>query len=256
LNFFIKQGAGTLTVNQLLSVLTTTVSAGTLQIGNGLDNATLTGDVAVNSGATLTFNTNSNSSSFYDYYISGQGNLVKLGIGTLTLTGSNNYSGGTTISAGTLQIGNGGAAGAITGNATIASGASLAFNRSDDTSFSGVISGAGSLLKQGAGALTLTGTSNYTGGTSINAGTLRIAGGGSLVSAATVTAALPWPAAAASAAPPSWLAARCMRRPAPERQRQLHASGEWHAACRCHRRRQLQPAGRDRQRQFCCRHRP
>ena len=253
-SWFTKQGTGTLTVNQSLWMATTTVSAGTLQIGNGLGNATLTGNVAVNSGATLAFN--NNSANFYGNVISGTGNLVKLGIGTLTLTGSNNYSGGTTISAGTLQIGNGGAAGAITGNATIASGASLAFNRnnnltyggvidglgnvsqagtgttilsgnntysggttisagtlqignggaagaitgnatiasgaslafnrSDDTSFSGVISGAGSLLKQGAGALTLTGTSNYTGGTSINAGTLRIAGGGSLVSAATV----------------------------------------------------------------------
>ena len=40
--------------------------------------------------------------------VSGTGSLVQLGSGTLTLTGNNTYTGGTTISAGTLQLGNGG----------------------------------------------------------------------------------------------------------------------------------------------------
>ena len=56
--------------------------------------------------------------------ISGTDRLIKLGTGTLVLTGTNNYSGGTTISAGTLQIGSGGAAGSITG-AVLDNGRSL-----------------------------------------------------------------------------------------------------------------------------------
>ena len=61
--------------------------------------------------------------------ISGTGSLVQLGSGALTLTGNNTYSGGTTISAGTLQIGNGGTSGSITGNVT--DNGTLAFDRSD-----------------------------------------------------------------------------------------------------------------------------
>ena len=43
--------------------------------------------------------------------ISGTGTLTKAGTGTTTLTGANSYSGTTTISAGTLQVGNGGTTG-------------------------------------------------------------------------------------------------------------------------------------------------
>ena len=96
--------------------------------------------------------------------------------GTLTLTATNAYSGGTTITAGTLQIGNGGTTGSITGN--VADNGALAFDRSDSVTFSGVVSGAGSLADEGTGALTLTGANTYTGGTTIAAGaTLQIGDG-------------------------------------------------------------------------------
>jgi autotransporter-associated beta strand protein len=108
--------------------------------------------------------------------LSGSGALSKAGAGTLVLTGANTYSGGTTISAGTLQVGNGGTTGSISGNVT--NDSSLAFDRSDAVSFGGVVSGSGSLVKLGAGTLTLTGINSYTGGTTIHAGTLQVGNGG------------------------------------------------------------------------------
>ena len=98
--------------------------------------------------------------------------LTKTGVGTLTLTGDNSYTGVTTISGGVLQIGDGGTTGSIVGDVT--NNASLIFSRSDDLTFGGEISGTGSLTKLGAGALTLTGDNSYAGGTTINGGTLTL----------------------------------------------------------------------------------
>ena len=62
--------------------------------------------------------------------ISGTGTLTKIGAGTTTLTGANTYSGTTTISAGTLQIGNGGTTGTL-GSGNVVNNAALRINRSD-----------------------------------------------------------------------------------------------------------------------------
>lgn len=78
----------------------------------------------------------------------GNGALTKVGLGTLTLSGANTYSGGTTISGGTLQIGNGGLTGSIVGN--VLDNANLAFNRSDVITFSGNVSGTGTLSQRSA----------------------------------------------------------------------------------------------------------
>ena len=63
----------------------------------------------------------------------------------MTLGNENTYTGGTTISSGTLQIGNGGTTGSVTGN--ILDNASLVFDHEDDVTFANVISGTGSVTQ-------------------------------------------------------------------------------------------------------------
>lgn len=103
--------------------------------------------------------------------ITGIGSIAKIGNETLYLTGDNTYSGGTEISGGTLSIGNGGTTGSIVGDIT--NNYSLTFNRSDDFTYSGNISGNGFLTKEGAGTLTLTGLHNFYGPTIIRDGKLE-----------------------------------------------------------------------------------
>ena len=123
--------------------------------------------------------------------ITGTAGLTKTGAGPLTLSGANTYAGATTVSNGALQIGNNGTTGSLTGGISLATGTTVTFNRSNDLSYSGVISGAGSLTKSGAGALTLSGANTYTGATAVNAGTLQIGSAGNLGggTAGTVTVA-------------------------------------------------------------------
>ena len=116
--------------------------------------------------------------------VSGGGALRKLGTGTLSLTATNTYSGGTIIDAGTLAIGGGGVSGSISGNVT--NNATLAFNRSDAVSFSGVISGSGAVRKLAGGTTTLTAANTYAGGTFVEAGTLTLGAAASLASSSIV----------------------------------------------------------------------
>ena len=102
------------------------------------------------------------------------GALVKVGSGTLILSGDNTYTGGTTINGGTLQLGNGGTNGSIVGDIT--NNAALVVNRSNTVTLAGVISGTGSLSQIGPGTTTLTGTSTYSGATSVTAGGLIVNG--------------------------------------------------------------------------------
>ncbi len=106
------------------------------------------------------------------------GSLLKQGAGSLTLTGSNGFDGASKVAAGTLQIGDGGSSGSLVGDVILAAGSRLGFNRADALSFAGAIQGEGLLFKNGAGTLTLTGLSDHSGGTQINAGTLQIGGTG------------------------------------------------------------------------------
>ena len=98
---------------------------------------------------------------------------------TLTLSGANTYTGGTTITAGTLQLGNGGTTGSLSAGSAIIDNASLAFDRSntitEGTDFAGVITGSGGIVQSGAGGtLVLSGANTFSGGTTITAGTLQM----------------------------------------------------------------------------------
>jgi autotransporter-associated beta strand protein len=100
--------------------------------------------------------------------------VTKAGSGVWVLSGSNTYTGTTTITGGVLQIGAGGTTGSIvnTSPVSVASGAAIAFNRSDALTYSGTISGLGGLTKLGNGGLTLNTVQTYTGPTTIGSGTL------------------------------------------------------------------------------------
>src|SRR4030095_14778885 len=74
-----------------------------------------------------------------DAPINGAGGISKEGSGTLVLTGANTYSGGTTITAAALQLGDGGTSGSIVGD--VVNNGTFAVNRSDTYTFGGVISG-------------------------------------------------------------------------------------------------------------------
>ncbi|GFZ92994.1 autotransporter-associated beta strand repeat-containing protein [Dyella caseinilytica] len=150
------------------------LSGGTLNVTGNTFTGTARAITLGSNGGTLDIADSTNTFTL-GQSLSGGGALGKSGAGTVVLTGNNSYDGGTTISAGTLQIGNGGTAGAVTGN--VANNGTLVFDRSDAVSFEGVISGSGSLTKQGAGTLTLMGANSYAGITIINAGTLQIGNG-------------------------------------------------------------------------------
>ncbi|HEY5063934.1 MAG TPA: autotransporter domain-containing protein [Xanthobacteraceae bacterium] len=151
----------------------TTISSGTLQLGNGGATGSVAGTGTITDNGTLAIDLSSNIN--IANTISGSGSLAQIGGGVTTLTGTDTYTGGTVISAGTLQIGAGGAnatTGLIAGN--VIDNGVLAFARSDAVTFAGVISGTGIVQQNDGGALTLSGANSYSGGTALNSGTLVI----------------------------------------------------------------------------------
>lgn len=94
--------------------------------------------------------------------------------GTVVLTGTNTYSGPTTISLGTLQVDTGGTTGTL-GTGNVVNNGALVFDRGDDITVPNAISGTGSVTHAGPGSLTLTGNLSYTGGTTVATGVLTLA---------------------------------------------------------------------------------
>jgi autotransporter-associated beta strand protein len=158
-----KTGAGTLTLSGAHTYTGgTTITGGTL-VGN---TTSLQGDIANN--AALVFDQATNGT--FGGEVSGSGSLTKMGAGTLTLTGAHTYTGGTTITGGTL-VGN-----TTSLQGDIANNAALVFDQATNGTFGGAISGTGSLTKTGAGLLNLTGTSSFSGTTTVAAGRMAVNG--------------------------------------------------------------------------------
>lgn len=159
---------------------------------NALNMGTGAVSLGINAGATRTITTNgANALSIGGAISDGTNgttptvNLAKAGAGTLILYGNSTYTGTTTVSAGTLQIGNGGSTGSLATSGVVNNG-TLVFNRSDaGLSLGAAISGTGAVIQSGSGRTTLTGTSSYTGVTTVNNGTLIV--NGSLGSGSVVT---------------------------------------------------------------------
>ena len=109
--------------------------------------------------------------------VSGNG-ITLTGGGIMTLTGNNTYACGTTINAGTLQIGGGGVLGGGNYSAaiSISSGGALVMNSSSNQTFAGAISGAGPLTQAGPGVLTLAANNTYGGLTTVSGGVLSVTG--------------------------------------------------------------------------------
>jgi autotransporter-associated beta strand protein len=103
--------------------------------------------------------------------------VTKAGAGTLTLTNASTHTGTTTVTAGTLALGDGGTTGSLAGRIALSNTTALVVNRSNDLTLGEVVSGTGSLTKQGAGTLTLTAANTFVGTTTISAGTISLSGG-------------------------------------------------------------------------------
>lgn len=145
------------------------------------------------------------------------GSLLKTGTGTVALTGTNAYTGGTTINEGTLSV-SGGAAladtgavtlannatavfqvnasetigtlnggGALGGNISIASGATLTVTQGSTQTFAGIVGGLGSFTKAGTGLLVLSNANTYAGLTTVSDGILRITNASALGNTGSVT---------------------------------------------------------------------
>ena len=164
-----------------------TLSGGTVTIDGSTASITNLNGGSISLGSTaLTVN----SGTFGGVISGANGSLTKSGAGTLILIGANTFGGGTTISAGTLQLGNGGTSGSVAAG-DVANSGTFAISRSDDLTFASKITGTGGFTQLGAGNLTLAGANDFTGATLVSAGTLTAASGAlSATSGITVNGAL------------------------------------------------------------------
>jgi len=112
--------------------------------------------------------------------IGGSVSLVKQGSGKLVVdnTGNNTFSGGVTISGGTLQVGNNDSAGNLP-SGSITDNANLAYARSDSLTVNNTISGTGSVVQMGGSTLTLSGANTFTGNVVVTNSSTLIVGSSS-----------------------------------------------------------------------------
>jgi len=229
---FVKSGAGTLILSTATNSYggTTTIAGGTIQVTNlanaGANSAIGTnGTLILSNGGVFSYAGASNSAMNRTINLAGNGvfgvsnstaavtnsgvitntgNFTKSGAGTLILSGSNSFSGTTTVSAGVLSLANtnalsastvdyssagsisfsnltGATFGGLQGSTNLAltnlAGTAVALNvggNNSSTTYSGALSGGGALNKVGTGTLALSGNSSFTGATTISNGAIRV----------------------------------------------------------------------------------
>lgn len=169
-----KDGAGVLVIQNANAYTGgTVINAGRLGLNSGQGLGT--GSVLVMQGAQLSIGgvTLANE-------ISGAGQVLKTSNNVGSLTGINSHTGGTDIQGGTLLVNSTAALG--NGAVTMAAGTFLDidYNGASNVTLNNVVSGAGTLIKDGTGTVIVTGANSYTGGTAINAGRLGINTGSAL----------------------------------------------------------------------------
>lgn len=151
---------------------------GTLNVGGNSSTSTAAGTISnlstLTNNGIINFNQRGPGAYVLDVDVSGTGSVSVNTQNTTVLNGNNLYTGGTTVSAGTLQIGNGGVSGFIAGD--IVNRSAVVFNRSDDSSYAGTMSGPGRLSKIGAGTLRWTGIGDAMGQIHITEGALVLTG--------------------------------------------------------------------------------
>jgi len=158
-----------------------TYSGGTIVTAGTLVGTTSSLRGAITNNAAVRFDQATNGT--YSGEMTGSGSLTKLGTGTVTLSGNNTYSGGTIVTAGTLVGTTSSLQGGITNNAAVR------FDQATNGTYSGAISGSGSLTKLGDGTVTLSGNNTYSGATTVSAGTLQLNYAGGSVPAAAASIA-------------------------------------------------------------------
>jgi outer membrane autotransporter protein len=174
INVLQLEGRGTFSdANNLVTVDSLSINGGTLHDGNWdltTRSYAISTDITLGAGG-ATVELNAGQDKTLSRILTGSGALTKTGAGTLTLSGANTYNGGTTVSAGTLAGNTTSLQGNITNNSQVE------FNQTVSGTYAGILSGSGSLIKDGTGTLTLFNSNTYTGLTEVKAGTLTLSTG-------------------------------------------------------------------------------
>jgi fibronectin-binding autotransporter adhesin len=154
----------------------TTISGGTLQLGTGVSgqDGALNGTSGVTDNTALVYNIANTETA--GYAIHGSGSVAMIGSGLQILSASSNYSGGTTIGGGTLELGTGvsGQDGSIGGTSGVTNNSALVYNLAKSQTAGYSINGSGSVAMIGGGLINLSASNGYSGGTYLSNGVLQL----------------------------------------------------------------------------------